>query len=256
MERTTFDSAFFYKVLDEKLGGMCATYVDECLHAGTDQYSKSAEKTELRFQCREREYGNVMFAGVEIRKSEDGFVMNQRSYVDKLMFLNKTPNFSDYRSVQAKLDWTTHTRPDVFCAVAQAAQVTEEVFAKEPEKYCADLYKVLKHRKSCEMDLRFPNLDAETLRLQVYSDASYANNRDISSQLGYVVFLADAKNNCQPLLFSSHKSRRVTRLVLGSELISLADGFDVSYIFKHDIRCMAKRNVPITIFTDSFYYLM
>jgi hypothetical protein len=49
MERTTFDSAFFYKVLDEKLGSMCATHVDDCLHAGTDQYSKLAEKTELRF---------------------------------------------------------------------------------------------------------------------------------------------------------------------------------------------------------------
>jgi hypothetical protein len=250
MERTSFDSAFFYKVLDEKLGGMCATYVDECLHAGTDQYSKSAEKTELRFQCREREYDNVTFAGVEIKKSEDGFVMNQRSYVNKLMFLNKKANFSDYRSMRAKLAWTTHTRPDVCCAVAQAAQVTVEVFDKEPEKYCADLNKVLKHLKSCEVYLRFPKLDVETLRLQVYSDASYANNRDLSSQLGYIVFLAEAKNNCQPLLFSSHKSRRVTRSVLGSEL-ALADGFDVAYIFKHDIQRMAKRNVPITIFRES-----
>jgi hypothetical protein len=43
----------------------------------------------------------------------------------------------------------------------------------------------------------------------------------------------------------------VTRSVLGSETMALADAFDMAYALKHDIETIVKQNVPIVILTDS-----
>ena len=36
MKASLTDAAFFFKRVREKLTGLCATYVDDCLQAGTD----------------------------------------------------------------------------------------------------------------------------------------------------------------------------------------------------------------------------
>jgi hypothetical protein len=72
-------------------------------------------------------------------------------------------------------------------------------------------------------------------KLTVYIDSSYCNNYDLSSQLGYIIFLSDSTGACQPLHFSSHKYKRVTRSVLGGELMAFADGIDMVIMLKHDI---------------------
>jgi hypothetical protein len=77
----------------------------------------------------------------------------------------------------------------------------------------------VKHlRKTALFTLKYPKLAINSLTQEVYTDASYANNFDGSSQLVYIIFLADASGKCQQIVWSSHKSRRVTRSVLGSDL--------------------------------------
>ena len=39
--------------------------------------------------------------------------------------------------------------------------------------------------------LKFVKLDAKTLKLLVFTDASFANNKDLSSQISYIIILAD-----------------------------------------------------------------
>jgi hypothetical protein len=99
--------------------------------------------------------------------------------------------------------------------------------------------------------LMFPKLELETLSLRMYSDASYANNTDGTSQLGYIIFLCDASRACQPLFWSSKKWKRVTRSVLGSETMALADGFDVAFSICHDLQIITGKSIPIVILTDS-----
>jgi hypothetical protein len=43
--------------------------------------------------------------------------------------------------------------------------------------------------------LRFIDLKKESLRLLAFTDASFANNKDLSSQISSVLILADGKNN-------------------------------------------------------------
>ena len=47
--------------------------------------------------------------------------------------------------------------------------------------------------------LRFVKLNRESLQLLVFTDASFANNKDLSSQIGYVLVIADAKGHANIL---------------------------------------------------------
>jgi hypothetical protein len=103
--------------------------------------------------------------------------------------------------------------------------------------YIKGLNAVVKHlRQTASFTLKYPKLDVISLTLKVYTDVSYANNFCGSSQLGYIIFMADESGKCQLIVWSSHKSRRVTRTELGSETMAFADGFDAAYSLKHDLQ--------------------
>jgi len=120
METTVSDGAFFFRKVREKLSGLCATYVDDSLQAGDDFYSKLSEKTLSKFECREREWDHVQFAGVQIETKDKEFVIHQKRYISKLKKMERNADFKAFRSLRARLSGITHTRPDIACAVAQA----------------------------------------------------------------------------------------------------------------------------------------
>ena len=62
--------------------------------------------------------------------------------------------------------------------------------------------------------LRYPKLDFATMRIVGYSDAAFANNDDLSSQQGRIIFLVNNDEDAAPIAFKSYNSRRVTRSML------------------------------------------
>ncbi|RFU29713.1 hypothetical protein B7463_g6637, partial [Scytalidium lignicola] len=99
--------------------------------------------------------------------------------------------------------------------------------------------------------LRFVKLDKNTLQLLVFTDASFANNKDLSSQIGYVLALADGEGNANILHWSSIKCKRVTWSVLTSELYGMAHGFDMGASIKSTIDKALKISLPLVLCTDS-----
>ena len=252
MKSTLRDEAVFYKMMKNSLAGLCATYVDDILQAGNEEFSQLMKKTEEKFQCKSRDYDNVQFAGIEVESKDNGFDVPQKSYLSKLPTLEKHSTFKQFRSLRAKLSWAVNSRPDIACAVAQSTQVTEEMFGNEQDKLIKSLNTIVRHlKKTLGLTLKYPKLDMDSLSLYVYSDASYANNHDGTSQLGYIIFLTDKSQKCQPLVWSSHKAKRVTRLVLGSDTMAFADAFDMSYVVKRDMQRLIGRNISLTMVTDS-----
>ena len=203
MKTTLGDGALLYNTMEISLSGLCATYVEDILQAGNDEFSDLVKKTEETFQCKRRNYDNVQFAGIEIETNENGFHIHQKSYLSKLPILEKNSSFKHFRSLRAKLSWAVNSRPDIPCAVAQSTQVTEELFEKEQGKLIKSLNSIVRHlKKTLGLILRYPKLDKESVSLLTYSDASYANINDGTSQLGYVIFLTDKSKKCQPLAWS------------------------------------------------------
>jgi hypothetical protein len=99
--------------------------------------------------------------------------------------------------------------------------------------------------------LRFVQLDIRSLKLMVFTDASFANNQDLSSQIGFIIVLSDKDNKANILHWSSIKCKRVTRSVLASELYAMAYGFDMGAVIKSTIEVMLRIRLPLILCTDS-----
>jgi hypothetical protein len=151
-----------------------------------------------------------------------------------------------------KLMWLAHSRPDVAYSSATAAQVTGEQWDSSRGSSIKRLNATVKRlHNSREESMFFPRLGLDTLRILVYADASFGNNEDLSSQMGYVLFLTDDQNKSAPMSYKSVKCKRVTRSVLVAEAIAFAEGFDQGYALENDLRESLQRRVPLTMFTDS-----
>jgi hypothetical protein len=77
-------------------------------------------------------------------------------------------------------------------------------------------------------------LELARTKLYIFTDGSFANNKDLSSQLGFVIVLAmepictEASFNIHGNIihWSSTKCKRITRSVLASELYGMTTGFN------------------------------
>jgi hypothetical protein len=75
--------------------------------------------------------------------------------------------------------------------------------------------------------LHFTALELEPVELRVYTDASFANNTDLSPHLGSTIFMVDKKSKCSLIHWSSRKARRVTRTTMAAELFAFLHGIDI-----------------------------
>lgn len=137
----------------------------------------------------------------------------------------------------------------MLCAINKAAQVTEKPFGKDKIKSFNSTVKRL--QGTSNWCLKFAPLQKDTLHLRVYTDASFAGNDDLSSQLGFIILLCDSSNRAHILEYSSRKSKRVVRSILGGEVYAFADGFDRAYILRHDLETIFQMKIPLHMLTDS-----
>ncbi|KAI1002731.1 hypothetical protein K3495_g5473 [Podosphaera aphanis] len=150
-------------------------------------------------------------------------------------------------------------QPEASFDLSVAAQI------QQPE---SDACKKLNTRIKWQIDnlqrgLRYVPLNLNTCKLFVFADDSFANNKDLSSQLGYVVILAN--QTCQEEEFmlqgnlihwSSTKCKCVTRSVLASEIYGMVNGFDISICLSTTLKLITDQLdlscIPLVICTDSY----
>lgn len=138
------------------------------------------------------------------------------------------------------------TSPDVSCTVSQATHVTEKRFIEKILIHARSLNYLVRHLKKPPIHrLRYPRLDKDSFRIQTYSDAAYSKIHMDTSQIGYVIFLADKYNSCKPLYWYSYKSKRVLRSVLSSETVAFGDAFDMTFSIKRDMEKMINKQIPL-----------
>lgn len=99
--------------------------------------------------------------------------------------------------------------------------------------------------------IEMKKLDLSSLHIKAFSDSSFANNSDLSSQLGFTILLCDKYNNCNILQFSSQKSRRITSSVLGAEVYAFAGCFYAAFSLKRNLESMTNSTIRLQMLTDS-----
>ncbi|KHJ34219.1 hypothetical protein EV44_g3468 [Erysiphe necator] len=99
-----------------------------------------------------------------------------------------------------------------------------------------------------DLTLKSANLDSVKL---VHTNAFHANNRDMSSQIGYAIVIVDNNNTVNLLHWSSFKYKRIILFFLASELYAMVHGFDMGIAIKTTICAILGRQIPMYLYTDS-----
>lgn len=99
--------------------------------------------------------------------------------------------------------------------------------------------------------LSFVLLDLEALLISVFIDASFALNRDSSSQLGFLITFMGSSSRCNIKNYSSCKSRRIARSALAAENFFLVYEFDYASTMSLAIKTMCNSQVPLYLYTES-----
>lgn len=235
---------------DSSVDGVSGMYVDDSINAGNERFEQLTEMTLQKFESKPRTYDDFDFFGAQIRTIlPHTFTFDQRHYSSNLAQLPTDASFEDFRRTRALFSWLIHTRPDVACLANKSAQVTPLTFSNDKIQ---DLNKGIRRVSSTpRRGLTYKPLDQKTVHLRVYADASHATNDDLSSQLGYLILLADASNACHVIDYASRKSRRVVRSIMGGETCALLDAFDAAFAVSADLKMALGRELYIAMFTDS-----
>ncbi len=248
---TDGDLSLYARHIGGRLSGLSGVYVDDTIQTGDEKFKKWTERTGRRFDTTPRKFGSAKFFGMTFQQSEDRkeITADMDDYIAKLSLAHIPCTFEVFRSKRAQLSWMTNCRLDVACAVSQCAQVTQKEYDREHDP--RQLNRIIRHLKRHKVKVKFPQLDRKTLHIRAYSDASHANNRDMSSQLGIVVALCDGNNRCCIIGYRSYKCQRVTRSAMASECHAFADAFDFAFILKHDLETLLSQIIPIQMLNDN-----
>ena len=104
--------------------------------------------------------------------------------------------------MREKINWVSGiSRPDISFYVHDASTKFQNATTTDAVK----VNKVIKHLKSTKSFIKVPKFDKESLKLQLFTDASFNNLPNGGSQAGQILFLSDCKINCFPLHWNSSK---------------------------------------------------
>jgi hypothetical protein len=171
MTQATGDFSMFFKRAKGALIGMSGCYVDDVIRAGPPEFlAASTRMTEAAFETKTPDTGCFEFLGLRTNETNGIRTLPQAQYASRLKLLPARADYSAHRFLRAQLAWVTHRRPDISCAVSQAAQVTPSPFISSAIIALNNVVTYL--RNTPEIDLKFAKLDHSSLRMLVYADAS------------------------------------------------------------------------------------
>ena len=115
--------------------------------------------------------------------------------------------------------------------------------------------KMIRHLKNTPSMILIPKFkNLASLRLVVYTDASFANLKDGGSQGAHVVLLTDG-DRCCPLVWHSRRIKRVVKSTLAAETLSLVEGCEAAIMLSRLIAEVvtgdSKSRMSITCLTDN-----
>lgn len=131
MSRSALDICLFFRKLRGELHGLSGMYVDDSLHARTPEFLEFTRQSERKFKSKPQEFDSFKFADVQIDTTYNGILIHQSEYIGRLKPLPQEASFRNFRSLPQRLQWLTHTRPDISCAVMKCTQVTESLFSPD-----------------------------------------------------------------------------------------------------------------------------
>ncbi|KAL3420591.1 hypothetical protein PVAG01_07036 [Phlyctema vagabunda] len=268
LQASTYDPCLLYGPQS-----IVALQTDDTLFVCTDEYVQKEDEALKKAQYMAKPVEqlsaehSLTFNGGHIQSNKDGsIILSQKRQCERIQTvqLTKDPDETKTQYIRERARGAyiaSMSQPEVAFGLSFAAQVTD---IKDTD--VTFLNKQLSWQKSNQdrglryLKLKFP----ANLVLNVFVDASFAGNKDLSSQIGYLTTLGNESKNEDVIHFygniitwSSTKCKRVTRSVLASELYAMVAGFDTSHVIQATVSKILDQlninpDIPLNICTDSF----
>ena len=141
-----------------------------------------------------------------IDRDGDDFIVHQKDYVSKIEEMQHSPTLStkalyqNFRRIRGKLAYLEScTRLDLCYNVAYLSQFTEININESDVAFLISCVRKAQRGSS----MKSLKLDLASLHCAGYADAGFANNKDLSSQLGFLVVLKDKFDKCAIIHYGS-----------------------------------------------------
>ena len=225
-----------------KLVGIGGTHVDDWVSTGRGPvYEAALKKLQASVTWGKWHTDSFTHCGRDVsRDSQGAVVVGQIKFAANLTPIQMTTNrhkvpptddeLEQARSALGGLSWLAkQSRPDLSFDVSRLlADIT-----KGSRKALQEINETIERAQKSPLELRFPpGLDMDQCLVGCFSDASWGNRSDGSSQAGYIHCLMgpdalkDRETPLAILAWSSHKIRRVCRSTLSAEAQGLCIGVE------------------------------
>ena len=129
-------------------------------------------------------------------------------------------------------------------------------YAAQSIEYTSDDISQLNKRLAWQLTnkskkFKYVRLHQNFFQLIVFCDVFFVNNRDFSSQIGYVVCLTDKTGTANLIHWSSIKCKRVIKSVLASELYVMSHVFDIETVIKATVEKILGIHISLILCIDS-----
>ncbi|KAI0993907.1 hypothetical protein K3495_g14277 [Podosphaera aphanis] len=248
MTNSTFDMCLLHTIGNSSAFGVVGLQTDDTLILGNEDFIKK-EADELRnakFLAKPIEKltpeNPLTFNGMLVSiKNDTTLSISQDRLVQKLQHITTSSDKNDYVAQRARGAYIASvSTPQAAFSLSIAAQSTNPgMIEKNSLNTCIE-----KIKSGCFQPINFVKLDLNTTRIVVFTDSSFANNKDHTSQIGYIVAFVDGNNRANIIHWSSTKCKRVTRSVLASELYALTNGLDIGVVVKSSVNKILSAKFP------------
>ena len=265
MSISKLEPALFAWKISGRTKGILCLYVDDILWAGENTFKEEVvDKIYSMFQIGSSASKSFRYIGLNIENSLDGSTsVDQHDYsvsiepinLSKARLNNRNSELnekekSEYRGLLGQLNWVAmQTRPDIAFDVGEHSMRIKNATVSD----VCSLNKVLKCLNNNHYAIHYPPMsNLRSCVIEAYSDASFANLNDGSSQGGILIFLSDQQGARCPIYWESRKIRRVVKSTLAAETLALSDAAETAIYIKHIINEMVNDvTLPIVCYTDN-----
>ena len=269
MQISSYDPCLLITHEGETTFGMTGLQTDDTLSIVTPEFSRREEEELQRagFRAKPKTILSheqpLEFNGGKVKLVRDTIVLTQKGQVKNLRTIDPTADDAAQQYVEQR------ARGAYIASVCQPEAAFDLSVAAQTTTPSHDDIKALNVRIQWQINnpdrgLSYVPLQMDRAKLFIFTDGSFANNRDLSSQLGYVIALGtehstgtghDFEIQGNIVHWNSTKCKRVTRSVLASELYGMVGGFDsaiaLSTTLQQIVRNFNMPGIPVVICTDS-----